>query len=105
MPPSEILDQRKSELMKVIADWSTAKASGIFAVNFFMDYFPDKLKIEAADAFAKAGKIINVDQLVAENQLRGYFIIHCENANIRVTFTLTPENKSLIQAYHLDLMG
>jgi CubicO group peptidase (beta-lactamase class C family) len=105
LPPSAILEQRKSDLIKVIADWSTAKASGIFAVNFFMDYFPDKLKTEAADAFTKAGKIIGVDQLVAENQLRGYFIIHSENASIRITFTLTPENKPLIQAYHLDLLG
>lgn len=105
LPPSEILDKRKNELMKVITDWSTAKASGIFAVNFFMDYFPEKLRAEADNAFAKAGKITGIDELVAENQLRGYFIIHCENANIRVAFTLTPENPPLIQEYHLDLVG
>jgi CubicO group peptidase (beta-lactamase class C family) len=105
LPPSAILEQRKNELMKVIADWSTAKASGIFAVNFFMDYFPDKLKAAAADAFAKAGKITTVGELVAENQMRGYFIMQGENANIRVAFTLTPENPGLIQEYHLDVVG
>jgi CubicO group peptidase (beta-lactamase class C family) len=104
LPPSAILDQRKNELMKVIADWSTAKASGIFAVNFFMDYFPDKLKVAAADAFTKAGKMISIGEFVPENQLRGYFIIQCENANIRVAFTLTPENPALIQEYHLDVV-
>ena len=102
LPPSAILEQRKNELVKVIADWGTAKASGIFAENFFLDYFPDKLKAEAADAFSKAGKLINVGQVVPENQLRGYFILQCEKANIKVTFTLTPENPAMIQAYHLD---
>jgi CubicO group peptidase (beta-lactamase class C family) len=105
LPPSAILDQRKNELIRVMADWSTAKTSGIFAQNFFMDYFPDKLKAEATDEFNKAGKITSVGELVPENQLRGYFILQCEKANIRVTFTLTPENPALIQAYHLDVVG
>jgi CubicO group peptidase (beta-lactamase class C family) len=105
LPPSTILDQRKNDLMKVIADWNTAKASGIFAVNFFMDYFPDRLKADATAAFNKSGKIISVGDIVPENQLRGYFIIKCERANIRVAFTLTPENPPLIQEYHLDVVG
>ncbi|MDF2431720.1 MAG: hypothetical protein JWP44_1351 [Mucilaginibacter sp.] len=105
IPSSFILEQRKNELMKVIADWSTAKASGIFAQNFFMDYFPEKLKAEASAAFDKAGKIISTGQVVPENQLRGYFIIECEKANIKVLFTLTPENPPLIQAYHLDVVA
>jgi hypothetical protein len=105
LPPSAILRQRKNELMKVMADWSTAKASGIFAMNFFMDYFPDKLKAEAAEVFAKAGKMISVGDVVPENQLRGYFMLQCEKANIKVTFTLTPENPALIQAYHFEVAG
>ena len=104
LPASAILNQRKAELLKVIADWNTAKASGIFADNFFLDYFPDKLKIAAADAFSKAGKTVSIGDLVPENQMRGYFIIKCENANIKVAFTLTPENPGLIQEYHLDIL-
>jgi hypothetical protein len=102
LPPSAILEQRKNELMKVIADWSTAKTSSIFAQNFFMDYFPAQLKAEAATAFEKAGKIIIVGELIPENQLRGYFMLQGEKAKIRVSFTLTPENPALIQEYHLD---
>ena len=105
LPASDILEQRKNELVKVIADWSTARASGIFAVNFFMDYFPDQLKAEAADAFAKAGKIVSVGEVVPENELRGYFIIQCDNANIKISFTLTPENPPLVQYYHLELVA
>lgn len=105
LPPSAILNQRKNELMKVIADWNTAKASGIFAMNFFMDYFPDKLKADATAAFEKAGKITNVGDVIPENQMRGYFIIQGEKTNIRVAFTLTPENPGLIQEYHLDVVS
>lgn len=104
LPASDILDQRKNDLLKVIADWSKAKQSGIFADNFFMDYFPDKLKAATEEAFAKAGKTITISDVVPENQLRGYFIIKGEKANIRVSFTLTPENPPLIQEYHLDLI-
>jgi len=103
LPPSAILEQRKAELLKVIADWSTAKASGIFAQNFFMDYFPDKLKAEAAAAFAQAGKVITIGEFMPENQLRGYFMLQGEKANIRISFTLTPENPALIQEYHLEV--
>lgn len=105
LPASAILEQRKSDLLKVIANWSTAKASGIFAMNFFMDYFPEQLKIAAADAFAKAGKITGVGEIVAENQMRGYFIMQGEKTNIRVAFTLTPETPGLIQEYHLDVVS
>jgi CubicO group peptidase (beta-lactamase class C family) len=105
LPASAILDQRKDDLLKVIADWSTARASTIFADNFFMDYFPDQLKAAAKIAFAKAGKITDISSVIPENQMRGYFIMHGEKANIRVSFTLTPENPGLIQEYHLDVVG
>ena len=104
LPASAILNQRKAELMKVMDNWSTAKASGIFAVNFFMDYFPEKLKVETTGAFARAGKIKSVGDVVPENQLRGYFIMQGEKASLKISFTLTPENPALIQAYQLDLV-
>ncbi|SFF02266.1 CubicO group peptidase, beta-lactamase class C family [Chitinophaga sp. CF118] len=104
LPSSAILDQRKNDLLKVIADWSKAKESGIFADNFFMDYFPDKLKVATSEAFAKAGKTVSISDIVPENQLRGYFIIKGEKANIKVSFTLTPENPPMIQEYHLDVL-
>lgn len=103
LPPSAILIKRKNELLKLLPDWQNAQASGIFAQNFFMDYFPDKLKAEARALFEKAGKIVGTDEIVPENNLRGYFILHGELANIRVSFTLTPENPPMIQAYHIRL--
>ena len=105
LPASAILNQRKNELIKLLPDWNNAKSSNIFAQNFWMDYFPEKLKAEATEAFTKAGKIITVREMIADNQLRGYFIMEGEKANIKVTFTLTPENQPLIQEYHLELIA
>jgi CubicO group peptidase (beta-lactamase class C family) len=103
LPPSPILTQRKNELLKLLPDFSNAQSSGIFAENFFADYYIDVLKKEAAAVFAKAGKIISVSEVVPENQLRGYFILRGENARIRIRFTLTPENPALVQEYRLEI--
>jgi hypothetical protein len=70
-----------------------------------MDYFPDKLKTEATAIFTKAGKITGIGEVLSENQLRGYFIMNGEQANIKISFTLTPENPALIQEYHISLVA
>ncbi len=105
LPPSAILNQRKNELIKLLPNWDQAKESGIFAQNFWLDYFPNKLKADATDAFAKAGKITGIKEVVPENQLRGYFMMEGEKANLKISFTLTPENPALIQEYHLEVVG
>ncbi|MEO6252014.1 MAG: serine hydrolase domain-containing protein [Ferruginibacter sp.] len=99
--PSKILEQRKNDLMKILPDWNNAQQSGIFAENFFPDYPMDTLKKYARDLYAKAGKIIAVKQVKAENQLRGSFIIEGEKTDIEIYFTLSPENPALIQEYHI----
>ncbi|MES2371723.1 MAG: serine hydrolase domain-containing protein [Bacteroidota bacterium] len=98
---SNILTQRRNELVKLLPDFNNATTSGIFADNFFSDYFTDVMKKDANAIFAKAGKIINVREVVPENQLRGYFIMEGEKANVMVSFTLTPENPGLIQQYRI----
>ena len=101
LPPSNILQQRRNELMTILPDWKNAEQSGFFAQNFFMDYGIDPLQKEAKQIFAEAGKIITVHNVVPLNQLRGLFTIEGEKKNISVQFTLTPENPPLIQEYHI----
>jgi CubicO group peptidase (beta-lactamase class C family) len=101
LPGSDILIQRRNELVKIIPDWKNAEATGIFAVNFFADNPIDSLRKEAATIFSDAGEIIKVHDMQALNQLRGSFIIEAEKMNIEVMFTLTPENPPLIQEYHI----
>jgi hypothetical protein len=37
--------------------------------------------------------------------MRGFFVMQGESANIKVAFTLTPENPGMIQEYHLDVVA
>lgn len=94
---SPVLEQRKNQLIKLLPEWNNATSSGIFAENFFLDYFVDSLKKETAEIFARAGKIKKAGPLVAENNLRGYFILEGERSDVRIYFTLNPETPALIQ--------
>ena len=90
--------------MKLLPSWTNAEASGIFAENFFLDYFPDKLKKQATDIFKSIGNIMKVHEVVPENNLRGSFIIEGQSGKCEVYFTLTPEKDPLIQEYNIELV-
>ena len=101
LPASQILEQRKNELVKFLPHWKDATASDIFAENFFPDYPVEVLKKEATEVFNKAGKILSISSVRPLNQLRGNFDIICEEALINVSFTLSPEHVPRIQEYHI----
>ncbi|HLZ89705.1 MAG TPA: serine hydrolase, partial [Puia sp.] len=101
VPVSAILAQRQKELVALLPDWSKARESGIFAVNFWQDYFVDSLRKEAEALYAQAGKIVRVGEMHPENRMRGWFLLQGEKADIEVRFTLTPEHSPKIQEYHM----
>ena len=100
---SRILQQRKRELVALLPGWQGAQESGIFADNFWLDYFVDSLKKESADLFSRAGRIIRVGDIQADNGLRGTFKIVGEKADLVVRFTLTPENPPKVQEFRIWL--
>jgi CubicO group peptidase (beta-lactamase class C family) len=104
IPVSRILAQRQKELVGILSHWNQAKSSGIFAENFFLDYFPDQLQKESDALFKQMGAIRKVDDMVPENNLRGKFRLQCERGDLEVSFTLTPENPPLIQEFHIREM-
>ncbi len=101
---SAILEKRKKQLVALLPAWNNADKAGIFADNFFDDYFIDVLRKETAEAYKKAGKINSVSDVVATNNLRGYFLMHGEHADIKIYFTLSPETDPKIQAYQMDVL-
>ncbi|WP_392536449.1 serine hydrolase domain-containing protein [Legionella sp. 227] len=102
LPPSRILNERQKALVKLLPTWKDAKASGVFAANFFLDSSIASLQNKTQELFKKAGKILKVGRVIPENQLRGYFILKGEKANLKVSFTLSPENPALIQDYQIE---
>jgi hypothetical protein len=101
LPPSPMLQQRKDALVNLLPHWNNAQASGLFAENFFLDNPIDSLRKQAVALFAQVGEIKAVHPMVAENNLRGSFVMEGANASLEVFFTLTPENPPLIQEFHL----
>lgn len=98
---SGILEKRKEQIVKLLPTWQNAKSTGIFADNFFDDYFVENLKQDCLNAFNKAGKIDRVTDMVATNHLRGYFLMKGEHGDIKIHFTLSPETVPKIQAFSL----
>jgi len=94
---SAILKHRQAELRRFLPDWDGAEQSDSFAANFFLDNDIDMLREETRAVFAKAGRVIRIHDIEAENNLRGTFIIQCEHRDIRVYFTLSPEQEPRIQ--------
>jgi len=105
VPPSMVLTARRTELAALLPDFKGARESGIFAVNFWQDYFVDSLRKEAETLYARVGKIMRVGEVHAENELRGWFLLEGEKGNLEVRFTLTPEHSPKIQEYHIKLSG
>lgn len=103
LPPSKILEQRKSELAEVLTGWEEGKL-GIFADNFFLDGPLKQRKANAKLLFEEAGTIQEISALTPLNQLRGSFILVGEKNSIRVFFTLNPQKDALIQQVSLSLL-
>lgn len=101
LPASAILKQRMQELIRFLPDWNGAEASGLFGDNFFLDSPIEDLRKWTKIPFEKAGKIIDVKEIVPQNQLRGTFVMEGEKMNIAVFFTLTPEPTPLFQVVRI----
>lgn len=97
IPVSTVLKQRQNELVRFLPHWEGAETSEIFATNFFLDNDIHMLRKESQAMFATAGKITGLQEIVAENNLRGTFIIVGEHHDIAVHFTLSPEEIPRIQ--------
>ena len=91
LPVSPILNQRKNELIKLLPGWDKAETSGIFAENFFLDYFPDALRKEATAIFNNAGKIVSVKEIMPSNNLRGSFLMEGEKRYRNILYPNTGE--------------
>lgn len=102
-PVSSILKQRQNELYELLPSWQNAQKTDIFAVNFFDDNYLEHLQRDTKAAFSEAGKIIKVNEIVPENALRGTFTVEGEKKNLKIRFTLSPENPAKIQAYSIKV--
>ncbi len=100
LPPSDILKDKKNKILLLLPHWENV-TDGIFADNFFLDRSLESIQQESKNLFSKAGNIISIDEVIAENQLRGHFILRGEKADLQINFALTPEHPCLILQYQI----
>ncbi|WP_231374036.1 serine hydrolase domain-containing protein [Aureivirga marina] len=94
---SEILKQKKEQILDLIVEGEIDLTSDIFAENFFLDESKNRREAKYQEILNKAGLIKNVEKIYPRNQLRGDFVMECENGKILMFFTLTPESMPKIQ--------
>ncbi len=102
LPFSDILKQRKEEIAGLIKNGKVNLDKEIFAENFFLDISKEKRTKEIQEILDNAGTVINIHDIVPRNQLRGDFTMQCENGNVKVFFTLTPEKVPMVQKLSLS---
>ncbi|MDX2247282.1 MAG: serine hydrolase [Bacteroidia bacterium] len=100
-PVSDILAERKAQLIRLLNTWDTALEGEILAENFYRDKSREHRITEVNKILTDLGEITQIEEIIPENQLRGTFKMHGKNGIVEVYFTLTPESKPKIQ--QLDL--
>ena len=105
-PISNILTQRRDELLKCMIDerWDLTKldSSKIFAENFFRNQSLELRKSAFETAWNNIGAVRKIGDLQPKNQLRAQFDIEGEQGKISVFFSLSPENPPLIQELKIN---
>lgn len=105
LPASEILQQRKTELLKFVPNWpNEATNSPIFAENFFGDHNVDLRRKATQKLFDEAGEIKGIGELKPLNNLRGSFVVDGARTNVEISFTLSPEKPPRIQEFKARLV-
>jgi CubicO group peptidase (beta-lactamase class C family) len=102
--PSKRLKDRQLSLVNVLLNWNLSNDKTLFADNFFQDVSYEIRKKKSMSLFKKAGPIVHISELIPNNQLSGYFFMEGEEANLKISFTLTPQKKALIQDLYLELL-
>ncbi len=107
LPVSNILAQRKQQLVTLLADsvWTETLAAEIVAENFFPDRSRADWIAHTRTTLAQAGRIHSVGALQPLNQLRGTFPLVGEEGRVEVFFTLTPEASPKLQELRLTFVG
>jgi CubicO group peptidase (beta-lactamase class C family) len=104
LPPSPLLEARKSEIAQLIQSWDSDLAKRVVAENFFPDRSQHEWSLRSKAVLSQLGTVKSVGALVPENQLRGTFPLTGDNGRVDVYFTLTPEKNPRLQELRLTFV-
>ncbi len=88
--PAPALTAMRAEVTRLIQQWDDGLADRIAANNLFLDRSRERRRDEIAALREKHGACRGDGALVAENALRGEWVMPCERGALRVAITLAP---------------
>jgi hypothetical protein len=88
--PSPALTALRADVTRLIQQWDDALADRIAANNLYLDRAKDRRQREFAALREKHGACRADGAFVAENALRGEWVMPCERGALRVAITLAP---------------
>lgn len=101
---SPILARRKEQVAELIKHWDPQLEEKIVAANLYLDRSRQVRMTEARNLLDSCGEIFSVGPVNPENQLRGSFVIEGSRGNVKVYFTLSPEEEPRVQWITLDFI-
>ena len=88
--PSAALVAMRADVTKLIQQWDDGLADRIAANNLYLDVAKDRRRRAIEELKAKHGTCRPDGAFVAENALRGEWVMPCERGALRVAITLAP---------------
>ena len=102
LPVSNILAERKEQVVQLIQNWNPDLEAKILAENFYLDKSREDRITDTNKVLQKAGLIESIEDVEPRNQLRGSFKMKSENGIVNVFFTLTPEKDPKVQQLNVS---
>jgi CubicO group peptidase (beta-lactamase class C family) len=88
--PAPALTAMRADVTRLVQQWDEALADRIAANNLYLDIAKDRRQRELAALRQKHGSCRADGPFVAENALRGEWVMPCERGALRVAITLAP---------------
>jgi hypothetical protein len=90
VPTSQALLDVQKGITDLYETWNDEDITALATASFFQDMALDKRRQQVQDLRASFGKCKSITPFVAENNLRGRWMLQCQRGNIEVYVTLAP---------------
>lgn len=96
--PSPVLLAMQQQVTRLVQDWQPALADSIAAMNLFLDESSARRGVAVARLRdAAGGACRSAGPIVAENALRGQWLVPCARGALRIGITLAPTEPARVQ--------
>jgi CubicO group peptidase (beta-lactamase class C family) len=96
--PAPVLELRREQVSRLVAQWSEPLADSLAAMNLYLDESKPRRQAAIARLVSEAGGSCRPEGgIVAENALRGRWRLRCGSGDLRVAITLAPTEPATVQ--------